>query len=276
MRDARSLSNQSLETLRWRAVTMVGGGATQVATANALGVHKNTVSLWLKWWREGGDAALKPKRGAPRRLSAATEGAIQRVIANKYPDQLELLSPLWTRMTVHALIATHFGISLDYSTTVKYLRRWGLTPRRPSERQDPEIRRWIGREYPKIAARAKAEGANISWAQVTRISDQRIPGRTAQRNTTSMISTIADRGRIWFMLHEGAVNAPLFTTFLERLDRIANGKIFLIVDNVIADHVKDISEWLAKQRKVELFLPREHDGDMLPTVPRMAARAAAD
>jgi transposase len=52
----------SPEKLRWRAVTMVRGGATQVATAMILGVHKNTVSLWPKWWREGGDAALKPKR----------------------------------------------------------------------------------------------------------------------------------------------------------------------------------------------------------------------
>ena len=33
-----------------------------MSTATALKVHKNTVSLWLKWWREGGDAALKPKR----------------------------------------------------------------------------------------------------------------------------------------------------------------------------------------------------------------------
>ena len=41
---------------------MTRGGATQMSTATALKVHKNTVSLWLKWWREGGDAAIKPKR----------------------------------------------------------------------------------------------------------------------------------------------------------------------------------------------------------------------
>ena len=62
MRCARSLPNEALETLRWLAVTMIRGRAPQMATATALRVHKNTVSLWLKWWREGGDAALKPKR----------------------------------------------------------------------------------------------------------------------------------------------------------------------------------------------------------------------
>jgi transposase len=65
MRDAQSLSNDALETLRRRGVAMVREGVTQVAAARALGVHKNTVSLWLKWWREGGDAALKPKRRGP-------------------------------------------------------------------------------------------------------------------------------------------------------------------------------------------------------------------
>jgi hypothetical protein len=187
------------------------------------------------------------------------------MIADKYPDQLKLPSALWTRMAVHGLIATHFGIALDYSTTVKCLRRWGLTPERPIERQDPEIRRWLGQEYPKIAARAKTKGANIHWAQVTRISNQPIHSRNAQRHTTSMISTVTNDGRIWFLLHEGAVNAALFLTFLERLSRNASGKIFLIVDTVIADHVKAINQWVASQRKIDLFfLPpcrREHDCD---------------
>jgi hypothetical protein len=199
-------------------------------------------------------------------ISAATEVAIQRMIADKYPDQLKLPSALWTRSAVHALIATRFGIPLDYSTTVKCLRRWGLTPQRPIERQDPEIRRWIGQEYPKIAARAKAEGANIHWAQVTRISNQFIHGNNAQPHTTSMISTVTDCGRIWFMLHEGAVNAPLFLRFLQRLRRSASGKIFVIVDKVIADHAKAINQWVANQRNVELFLPpytHEYDSDAL-------------
>jgi hypothetical protein len=137
----------------------------------------------------------------------------------------------------------------------------------PIERQDPEIRRWLGQEYPKIAARAKAKWANIHADQATRISNQPIHGRNAQRHTTSMISTVTDGGRIWFMLHEGAVNAAHFFTFLERLSRSASGKIFLIVDTVIADHVKAINQWVVSQRKIELFFlppyPREHDSDAL-------------
>jgi transposase len=178
MRYARSLSNGALETLRWRAVEMVRGGATQVAT-RALGVHKNTVSLWLKWWREGGDAALKPKRrGPPWRLSAATEAAIQRMIAEKYPDQLKLPSALWTRMAVHALIATRFGIPLNYSTTVKCLHRWGLMPRGRLSARTPRSAAGSGRSIRRSRRAPRLSGPTSTG-----------PKRPEYRTSLSMAAT---------------------------------------------------------------------------------------
>ncbi|NJO38599.1 MAG: helix-turn-helix domain-containing protein, partial [Rhizobiales bacterium] len=41
--DPRSLSDDALETLRFRAVAMHEAGSTQVSIASALGVHQNTV-----------------------------------------------------------------------------------------------------------------------------------------------------------------------------------------------------------------------------------------
>lgn len=150
MRDARSLSDDALETLRERAVAMVGGGASQVAAAQALGVHKNTVSLWLRAWRQGGERALEAKRrgrrpGEQKRLSAAQERAIQKRITDQCPDQLKLPFALWTREAVRQLIATRFGIALAVTTVGDYLRRWGFTPQRPVkraiERQDANLAR---------------------------------------------------------------------------------------------------------------------------------------
>ena len=102
-----------------------------------------------------------------------------------------------------------------------YLRRWGFTPQRPIrralERQDATIHAWLEPDYPKIAARAKAEGAEIHWGDETGISNQAnygrsfapkgqtpVVGRTARRHTTSMISTVTNRGTLRFMLYEGA------------------------------------------------------------------------
>lgn len=290
MRDARSLSDEILETLRERAVAMVAAGATQAVAARALGVHKNTVSLWLQAWRAAGDAALKAKRrgrrpGEQKRLSAAAEAAIQKLIRDRCPDQLKLPFALWTRAAVRELIATRFGLELAITTVGDYLRRWGFTPQRPVtralERQDAKIRAWLERDYPQIAARAKAEGAEIHWGDETGISNQASYGRsfapqgqtpvvarTAKRHTTSMISTVTNRGTTRFMLYEGALNAALFLRFLKRLTRHASRKIFLIVDNLKVHQATKVKAWVAaNQPKIELFfLPPyapEHNPDEL-------------
>ncbi|MGH8722042.1 MAG: IS630 family transposase [Burkholderiales bacterium] len=301
MRDARSLSDDALETLRERAVAMVAAGATQAAAAQALGVHKNTVSLWLKAWRAAGAGALKAKKrgrrpGEQKRLSTPQEAAIQKLIRDRCPDQLKLPFALWTRAAVRALIATRLGIALALTTVGDYLRRWGFTPQRPVkralERQDAKIRAWLERDYPKIAARAKAAGAAIHWGDETGISNQANPcgavgtphptsgrsfapqgqtpvvARTAKRHTTSMISSVTNRGTTRFMLYDGALNVALFVTFLKRLTRDATRKIFLIVDNLKVHHAKKVKTWVAaNQAKIELFfLPPyapEHNPDEL-------------
>jgi hypothetical protein len=43
--DTRSLSDDALETLRFRAVAMHEAGDTQVSIASALGVHQNGLEL---------------------------------------------------------------------------------------------------------------------------------------------------------------------------------------------------------------------------------------
>jgi transposase len=290
MRDARSLPDAALEALRERAVSMVTGGASQALAAKALGVHKNTVSLWVKAWREAGTSALKAKRrgrrpGEQKCLSAAQERAIQKLISDRCPDQLKLPFALWSREAVRGLIEARCGVVLAITTVGDYLRRWGFTPQRPVkraiERQDAKIRAWLAVDYPAIAARAKTEGAEIHWGDETGITNQAsygrsfaprgrtpIVARTAKRQTTSMISTVTNRGTTRFMIYEGALNVALFLKFLKRLTGGARRKIFLIVDNLKVHHAKAVKAWVAaKPGKIALFfLPAyapEHNPDDL-------------
>jgi len=57
----------------------------------------------------------------------------------------------------------------------KYLARWGYTAQRPVKRaleQRPElIQTWLRETDPAIAARAKAEGAAIYWADETAVKE---------------------------------------------------------------------------------------------------------
>ena len=305
MRDARSLSDDALEALRARAVAMVSGGASQVAAARALGVHKNTVSLWLKAWRQGGERALEAKRrgrrpGEQKRLSLAQERLLQKLITDRCPDQLKLPFALWTREAVRALTAARCGIALALTTVGDYLRRWGFTPQRPVkralERQDAAIRAWLEHDYPQIAARAKAAGAEIHWGDETGISNQANRGRSfaprgrtpvvvapARRQTVSLISTVTNRGTIRFMVYEGALNVALFLTFLKRLIRSSAGQIFLIVDNLKVHRAHRVAAWVAAHRdRIALFfLPPyapEHNPDEFLNAEvkrRLARRPAA-
>jgi transposase len=252
-RDGRSIPDAALEVLRERAVAMHEAGNTQLAIAAALGVHKNTVHQWLKGWRVAGAAALKAKkRGrrheAQRLLDAGQAAEVQRLMTENCPDQLDLPHALWGREAVRELARARFGVRLALRTVSDYLRRWGFTPQRPVkralERQDAAIQAWLAEHYPRIAARAKAEGAVIHWGDETGISNQPVHGRSfapkgqtpvlrrpATRRTLSMISAVTNRGTLRFMLYEGALNAGLFLIFLQRLVRGARGKVFLIVDN---------------------------------------------
>jgi transposase len=68
------------------------------------------------------------------------------------------------------------------------------------------------------------------------------------------------------MLHEGALNAALFLTFLQRLVPSARGKVFLIVDNLKVHKAGKVQAWVAAHReRIELFfLPAyapEHNPD---------------
>jgi transposase len=69
-----------------------------------------------------------------------------------------------------------------------------------------------------------------------------------------------------FMIYEGALNAALFLTFLQRLVRSARSKVFLIVDNLKVHKAGKVQAWVAEHReRIELFfLPAyapEHNPD---------------
>ena len=190
---------------------------------------------------------------------------------------------LWTREAVRDLIKARFDVTLALRTITDYLKRWGFTPQRPmkraTERKDAKIQQWLKTDYPKIKKRAKKEGAVIHWGDETGLSNQANDGRsfapkgqtpviqrTAKRHTTSMISSITNRGTARFMIYEGALNADLFLAFLKRLIKAADHKVFLVVDNLRVHKAKKVTAWADKHKdRIELFfLPAyapEHNPD---------------
>jgi transposase len=275
-RDFRKLDPATQAELRRVAVAMVAAGKTRIEAAAAVGVNRRFVGAWVTAAAHSGEAALAGGRrgrrpGEQRALTAEQESRLRGLIAERCPDHLQLPFALWTREAVQALIARACGVRLALPVVGRYLRRWGFTPQRPirraTERREAEVRAWLDTEYPAIAARAKAEGGEIQWADETGLSNQANYGRSfapqgetpvilrpAKRFAFSMIASLTNRGKLRFMIYEGALNTAIFLTFLRRLIRDAPRKVFLIVDNLKVHRAQAVTRWVRQHRdRLELF-----------------------
>jgi transposase len=276
-RDFRGIGRAAQEELRRRALFLIEQqGLSQGQAAQMVGVHRQTVNIWLKRYRQRGeDGVLDGRRVSPRRgkgaLSAEEAGQVRAWIVEQTPDQLGLPFALWTSRAVRELIERRLGKRLGPTAVQLYLRRWGLTPQKPlvraKERQPAAIAAWLETAYPAIAKRARAARAVVYWGDETGISNQdqigrsyapkgRTPvvGRTAKRVTRSMIAAVSNRGLMRFMLYEGALNADGFIAFLRRLTEDAGRRVVLIVDNLEVHKAGKVAAWVASHaHEIELF-----------------------
>jgi len=104
----------------------------------------------------GGMVAIKPagrgkRSGDGRTLTEEQERAIQRIICDKRPEQLNMEFALWNRAAVMQLIEREYGIKLSVRGVGNYLSRWGFTPQKPIKKayeQRPEaVQAWLNEQY---------------------------------------------------------------------------------------------------------------------------------
>jgi transposase len=284
--DARHLNQDQQELLRVKAVDMVFSGKKQVEVAGLLGVHKDTISRWVRTARaKGKKSLLKKKRGAQKecRLNAQQSRWICKQIEEKHPEQLKLPFALWTREAIAALIQQKYGLVIPLRTLTDYLKRWGFTPQKPARQaieQKPEaVQKWLEEEYPAIEAKAKAENGLIYWGDEMGLRSDHQAGRSfspkgktpvvpvsGNRFGCNMISALTNRGQLAFSVFEGSFVVAIFLAFLQRLIKHAKGrKVFLIVDGHPVHRAKAIKEWLKdKQKSIELFYLPGYSPDRNP------------
>jgi transposase len=114
-------------------------------------------------------------------LDGSARGAVLQAMRDYTPADIGHSGVLWTRASVKALIKLVAGTSMTEQGVGKWLRRHGFTPQRPARRsyrrQPQKVRAWLEEEYPAIAARAKAEKAELVWADQCGLrSDTAPPG----------------------------------------------------------------------------------------------------
>ena len=271
--DARAYSHETLEQLRRDAVKRVEAGESPEAVAAGLGINRRTIYRWLQAYHEGGQDALaaKPIPGAPTKLSQQQMVELALLIRDDTPQQYRFEFALWTLAIIRELIQRRFGVSLSEASVGRLMKRLGFTPQRPLYRawqQDEEwVAQWREQEFPKIAARAKREGAVVLFADESGIRSDHHAGTTwapegctpvvkvtGARYGLNMLSAISATGQLRFMTVEGRVNGTVLRDFLGRLITGVDRKIFLIVDGHPAHKSRLVKRFVEDNaERLELF-----------------------
>src|SRR5690348_15711954 len=109
-RDFRGIGRPAQEELRRRALFLIEHeGMTQTQAALAVGVHRQTVNIWQRRYRERGeDGLLDGRRVSPGRGKGRLTGdearQVRAWIAEGTPDRLGLPFALWTSRAVRELV----------------------------------------------------------------------------------------------------------------------------------------------------------------------------
>ena len=274
---ARSQTLEQLHERRKQVVRLYKQGTKIMQIVTMTGLSYPTVRTAIDLFDAGGWGAIRPAvrgrtRGDGRVLSEAQEDTIQRLIIDKRPEQLKMDFSLWSRAAVGQLIEQEFGVKLQVRSIGKYLTRWGFTPQKPIKRayeQSPAaVQAWLEGEYPGIAQRARAEGAEIHWGDETALVNTDVRGRSfapvgktpvamavgGTRQKLSMIATVTNQGKTRWMIIDEAFDAEKLIAFLQALIKDAGKKVFLILDNLRVHHSKLVKAWVAqRQDQIELF-----------------------
>jgi transposase len=285
LQDARHLSPDAQEALRYRVVNAIEQGMSKSEAARVFSVSRTAIHHWTKAFSAQGSRALKAKKRGRRhssRLAPHQAATTVRLITKQCPDQLGLPSALWTRETVRQLLEERYGVSVSVWTVGRYLKGWGLTPQKPLRRayeQDPKaVKHWLEVEYPNIVKLAKAEGAQIHWGDQLglRADDQTgrsygkrgrtpvVPG-TGGRFGCNMISTLTNHGQLCFQLFEQTFDGEVMVEFMSRLLAQVEQKVFLVVDKHPVHRSAKVKRWIEEHAgDIRMFLLPSYSPELNP------------
>jgi len=272
----KKMSADALEQVRSQVVRLKEMGKTGKEIEEITRVRPNRISEIWTAYQQKGKSALRPKRrGRKKResmlLTSEEQKTIRQTIISKTPNQLKMAGFLWTLAKISQYIWDTYHKCVSVRCLSNYMKRWGLTCQRPTKRacgQDiARIEKFKKEEYPTIAARAKAENAEIYWGDETGVSNQEnfergfaekgkppvLPVET-KHERVNMISAITNQGSVRFMVYEQTMTQQKLIDFMSRLVKDATRKVFLVLDNLRVHHGKIVAAWLLENKdKIEVF-----------------------
>jgi len=245
----------------------VAGGASRRTVARVLGVHYKTVARWVREGRTPGGVAAKPQHHTEPGLSDADLRKLEGLLA-KGAKAHGWHNELWTAARVARLVEREFDLRYHPEHVRKILkRRLGWTSQKPRrkarERNDKEVARWVGDEFPRIVREAFARRAYLVFLDESGFFLTPTVRRTlAPRGKTPVldawdrrdrwsaiscitVSPVAGRPGLYFDLLDHNVHGEDVVAFLADLHRRL-GPLTVVWDrNQIHGKSKAVKAWLA-------------------------------
>jgi transposase len=264
-----------LERRRRRAVQLVEEGESPTVVARILGVRTSSVHRWRRLARQPRGLDARPVPGPAPGLSDYHLEKLERLLRqgakrHGWPNDL------WTADRVARLLRQRFGRDYHPEHVRKILQtRLGWTsqkPRRkPRERNDKEVERWLGDELPRILREAFRRQAHVVFLDESGFHLTPSVRRTlAPRGQTPVLdcwdrrdrisaiscitlSPVLGRPGLYFDLLpvNETVHAEEVVAFLEALRRQLRGPFTVVWDRSnLHSKSKVVKAWLAAHPEV--------------------------
>jgi transposase len=156
---------RELERRRLLAVRRIKEGRSAAEVARFLEVHERTVRDWFCRWERGGESALafKAHPGPSPKLDARQEREVLDWL-EKSPLDFGFTTECWTAPRVARLVLERLGVKYHPRSLNRWLRGRDITPqkprRRPRERNQEQIDRWVSEQWPLLLRKAAEHAAH--------------------------------------------------------------------------------------------------------------------
>jgi len=179
----------------------VAAGPARSTVAEVMGVQLKTVARWVRLSRQPGGLDARPQPGPATGLTDADLRRLEALLAEGAKAR-GWHNQLWTAARVTRLIEREFGVRYHPEHVRKVLkRRMGWTSQKPRrqarERNDKEVARWVGDEFPRIVREAFRRRAYLAFLDESGFMLTPTVRRTlAPRGRTPLLSAWDRRDRL--------------------------------------------------------------------------------
>jgi len=281
--DGRSLSHEVLEAYRYRAVELYRKGKSVQEIAFFFGVHRGSVSLWIKIWKEKGKSALKSKKAIGRELKLKSDKNKIFSIIKKPATDYGFETPLWDCKKIQKVLEKELHKKIAISSLWETLRKFNLSPQKPDkvavEKKQWKVYKWIREEWPKIEEHRRRWQAMLYFQDESCVSLVPVLGTTwakkgktpkvkvtANRGSICLSSAISPAGRMVFRIEKDKVNSKTFVDFLKQIMKNHRWrKVIIVTDNYKPHKYGEIVEFLEQNKnKIAVYYLPTYSPDLNP------------